>query len=118
MKNRILELEKSLFKQIYMNDIDYLNNIIHDKFMECGKSGKFFYKNDTIQEFLKLDSDRDITIYNYTCEELNNTYLVHYITKSGNDLIYRTSIWIMAGDLKLYFHQASKLNVDIELIEY
>lgn len=112
----ILNLEKSLFKLEYMNDVDYLNNIIDDNFLECGKSGVFFDKKVTVDELSKIDSDRDIKIYNYTCELIDsNVYLVHYITKSNDDLVYRTSIW-KSG--KLYFHQASKLNLEVELIEY
>ena len=112
----ILELEKSLFKKEFMNDINYLNSIIDDNFIECGKSGLFFDKKVTVDELSKLDSDRDIKIYNFTSELIDtNSYLVHYITKSNNDLIYRTSIW---KNGKLYFHQASKLNVKIDLVEY
>lgn len=112
----ILELEKSLFRLEYMNDVNYLDNILDDNFLECGKSGLFFDKKVTIDDLSKLESDRNIKIYNYTCDLIDtNTYLVHYITKSNDDLIYRTSIW-KSG--KLYFHQASKLNCEIELIEY
>lgn len=112
----LLELEKSLFKVEFMNDLNYLDSIIDDDFIECGKIGLFFDKKVTVEELSKLDSDRDIKIYNFTSELIDtNSYLVHYITKSGDDLIYRTSIW---KNGKLYFHQASKLNIEIELIEY
>ena len=40
MKNKILELEKSLFKYEYMTDIAYLNEIIDDQYIEVGKLGK------------------------------------------------------------------------------
>ena len=37
MENIILELEKSLFKYEFMSDIEYLNKIIDDKYVEVGK---------------------------------------------------------------------------------
>ena len=67
MKNKILELEKSLFKYEYMTDIAYLNEIIDDQYIEVGKSGKQFNKEDVIKELSILKEDRKISIYNYTC---------------------------------------------------
>ena len=52
MKNKILELEKSLFKYEYMTDIAYLNEIIDDQYIEVGKSGKQFNKEDVIKEVI------------------------------------------------------------------
>ena len=50
--------------------------------------------------------------------KIDNIYVVHYITKSEADLIYRTSIWKENENIKLYFHQASILKENIELNEY
>ena len=117
--NDILELEKSLFKLEYMSDKNYLNNIIDDNYLEIGKSGIFINKEDVINELTCLDKDRDIDIYNYSCLELsNNVYLVHYVTISNKDYIYRTSIWKKDKQYKIIFHQASILKEDIKLIKY
>lgn len=50
MKNKILELEKSLFKYEFMSNIDYLNEIVDDKYIEIGKSGKMINKENVINE--------------------------------------------------------------------
>ena len=87
-----------------MSNIDYLNSIIDDQYEEIGKSGLLFNKDDVIKELSNLKTDRDIKIYNYTCREIsNNIYLVHYITKSNNTNIYRTSIWKNDESLKIIF---------------
>lgn len=110
MKNEILELEKSFFKYEYIKDKSWLDKTIHNNFKECGKSGFIFNKEETIKSLLSCKEDRKINICNYEFEKINNnTYLVHYITKDI-DVIYRTSIWVMEGNLKILFHQASKLN--------
>lgn len=120
MNNKILELEKSLFKYEFISNIEYLNEIIDDKYLEIGKSGIKFNKKDVIKELSILKEDRKIKIYNYTCEKLEeNIYLIHYITKSNGDNIYRTSIWKKEEDkVKIIFHQASLYKEDIDLMEY
>ena len=73
-----------------MSNRDYLINIIDDSYLEIGKSGKLFNKNDVVEELLSFKQDRDITIYNYEFIELNgNVYMVHYMTKTNNKIIYR-----------------------------
>lgn len=120
MKNKILELEKNFFKKEYMSDIYWMNKTISDGFVECGKSGKFFYKKDTIEELSKLSEDRKIDIYNYEFIELSkDVFIVHYITKSNDDKqVYRTSIWVNNNGLKLTFHQASVLSESVDLIKF
>ena len=102
-----------------MSNINYLNSIIDDDYIELGKSGKVFNKNVVIQELSKLKNDRNIKIYNYTCLELsNNIWMVHYITLSDEKKIYRTSIWKNDNELKIVFHQASEYKEQIRLKEY
>ncbi|MBQ8043975.1 MAG: nuclear transport factor 2 family protein [Clostridia bacterium] len=118
--NEILFLEKSLFKHEYISNGKWLENTIHDKFAECGKSGLLYNKKGIVKFLLSCSQDRDITICNFECEKVDdNTWLVHYITKSNNgELYYRTSIWVKDNNLKLLYHQATKLNVDVELTEF
>lgn len=93
MNKEILDLEKSLFKYQYMSDINYLDKIIDDTYKEMGKSGKIITKKDVISELSNLKEDRNIIIYNYEFNQINNNiYLIHYITKNDEKLIYRTSM--------------------------
>lgn len=120
MNNEILKLEKNLFKYEFMSDIIYLNEIIDDKYIEVGKSGKKFNKKDVINDLSILKEDRKINIYNFTCDKIDEkTYLIHYITKNDNDNIYRTSIWKKEyNKIKIIFHQASLYKENITLVEY
>ncbi len=119
MNNRVLELEKSLFKHEYMSDVTYLDEIIDDNFTEVGKSGKKYNKKDVINNLSITKEDRNITIYNFTCEKLSeDIYLIHYITKSNEDNIYRTSIWRKECErVKIVFHQASLYRENVDLTE-
>ena len=118
MNEKILELEKSLFKLEFMHDKDYLNNILDEDYLEIGKSGRFINKFDAIDELINTQYDRNIDIYNFTCTELNkNIFIVHYITISQKDKIFRTSIWKKDIEYKIIFHQASKLLDEVKLIK-
>ena len=116
----ILNKEKSLFKYKYIKDINYLNELIDNNYKEIGKSGKLFNKDDVIEYLSNLKSNRNITIYNYTCRKIDtNTYLVNYITKSNQDNIFRTSIWKQENNqFKIIFHQASLYLENTKLIDY
>lgn len=120
MNNNILELEKSLFKYEYMSNVDYLNSVIDDNYLEVGKSGYKITKSDVIEELSKLDEDRNIIIYNFSCSEISNDiFLVHYFTKKESDNIFRTSIWKKENnDYKIFFHQATLYKDEINLIEF
>ncbi len=120
MNNIILEKEKSLFKLEYMKNNKYLNEVIDDNYLEIGKSGKFISKAQVIEDLTKQAKNREITIYNYKCNKIdNNTWVIHYITKNNEEKIYRTSIWQENDNLlRIIFHQASKLTEEIKLIEY
>ena len=119
MNEKILNLEKSLFKYEYMSNIEYLDSIIDDTYEEIGKSGSIYNKKDVIQELNNLKEDRNIEIYNFKCNKIsNNIYLVHYITKSNDKNIYRTSIWREEESLKILFHQASEYKENIELEKF
>ena len=120
MDEKILKLEKSLFKYEFMSNKEYLNNIIDNDYKELGKSGRLFNKQDVINELSKLKTDRDIVIYNYKCSKINeNIWIVNYITLSNNVTIYRTSIWKKEKDIvKILFHQASEYKEEVELFEY
>ena len=109
--NKLYELETSLFKNKYLKDIDYLEKIFHNDFMEYGKSGLIYRKKDTIDSLFGLD-DRDIKIIDFSSEKIDeNTYIVHYISiHSGDNKVLRTSIWKDDGlGLQLFFHQGTHM---------
>lgn len=116
IKDTILDLEKKFFKLEYMKNPQWLDQVLHDKFIECGKSGCLFNKRDTMEALLAYEADRCIEIYNYEFDNLDKkTYLIHYLTQAEGELFYRTSIWVMEKNLKLLFHQATRLVQSIEL---
>ncbi len=111
MYQRLLTLEKQFFDWTFISNEKWLNSVLHDDFMEWGKSGALSRKAETIEALLSCEGDRDITIRNFSCEELvENCWMVHYLTGGEGDTYYRTSLWVRAdGALRLRFHQASEV---------
>ena len=106
--DKLYELETSLFKGEYLNNKEYLEKIFHDRFMEYGKSGLVYYKEDTIDSLYGI-GDRNIKVYDFTSEKLDDhTYIVHYVSENEDGfLAYRTSIWVGEDNLQLLFHQGT-----------
>lgn len=114
MVQTLFKLEKAFFKRSYFSDPEWLDAILHADFVECGKSGILYGKEKVMEGLLACTTDRDIVIYNFSCEEIvENCWIVHYITESEGERYYRTSIWSRRERLQLRFHQASKMNCDV-----
>ena len=115
MYETLLALEKDFFRCDKMTDRAWLNATLHDDFREVGKSGLLFGKAEVIESFAAATGDRDIAIFDFEVRQLKpDCWMVHYITKDdAGNAIYRTSVWVREGNLKLIFHQASKLNEKI-----
>lgn len=111
--SKLYDLETSLFKARYLRDVDYLNNIFHNDYIEYGKSGMIYRKKDTIESLLGGD-DRDIKIIDFTYDKLGeDAYIVHYVSIDKRKVkVLRTSIWLRneLDDYQLYFHQGTIMN--------
>lgn len=113
MTNMILEMEKKFFKYDYMSNREWLEQTIHDDFIECGKSGRLFDKNETIRSLLSCKADREIKISQFDCNKIDHqSWIVHYVTYADSEkAFYRTSIWVGEKLQRLYFHQATELDI-------
>ena len=67
----LYELELSLFKGEYLKDYDYLCNIFHNDYMEYGKSGLVYRKDDTIKSLYGKD-DRNIKVIDFTSNKIDD----------------------------------------------
>lgn len=117
MYQKLLNLEKDFFRIACISSKKWLASILHDDFVECGKSGLLSNKEEVIEGLLACNEDRNISIYNFSCERIGeNCWLVHYITESEAELFFRTSIWVGEQQPQMRFHQATKLNCSLELV--
>lgn len=113
-------LETSLFKKEFLNDKKYLEDILHNDFMEVGKNGSLYYKKDTIEALYGSD-DRKIDIKNFSVRMVSlSMFIVNYVSfHEDGSKVYRTSLWMdtLLGR-QLYYHQGTIINEDKERPKY
>ncbi len=111
LEQQILKYENDFFKKEFCDNIQNLNNRIHDEFIEFGKSGQVFDKNSIIIYLNNLDSNRDIEIEDFEIKRLKDDLIIaNYISDEKEEDIeaLRTSIWIKDNSgWKLFFHQGT-----------
>lgn len=116
LEQRILEYENDFFNKEFCDNLQKLNNRIHDEFIEFGKSGQVFDKSSIIKYLNNLYSDRDIEIQDFEIKNLkDDLIIVNYISNEKEEGIkaLRTSIWVKEyTDWKLYFHQGTVTKSD------
>lgn len=110
MKSMILKYEMDFFDAEFCRSRSNLENRLSVDFMEYGKSGRVYRRNDMIE--LLLDSpNRYIKIEDFELTALHEDYfLVHYLSINIDDhsKALRTSIWKREeGLLKMFFHQGT-----------
>lgn len=116
MYQTLLSLEKAFFDVAHISDAAWLDSVLHREFQECGRTGALFDKADTVQALLACGKGREIVIYNFAYQPVRpGCWLVHYITVSDGVQYYRTSLWVQEGGMKLLFHQATPLHMDMRL---
>ena len=108
----LLKLEMSLWIEETRNNIEFLNKILHNDFMEFGKSGKVFYKKDIIDNI----DDNINAIFPFENLKVKNigekTYLITYVAtnkfKNKSIKTNRSSIWIGDSEnIQMIFHQGT-----------
>ena len=108
----LLKLEMSLWIEETRNNKEFLDKVLHEDFMEYGKSGKVFYKKDILEDTNTVINAvfpfENLKVKNIS----DNTYLITYVVtiKENNELIKtnRSSIWIGDSEfIQLIFHQGT-----------
>lgn len=111
LEQQILKYENEFFIKRFCDDIQNLNDRIHDEFIEFGKSGQVFDKDSIVEYLNNLDTDRDIEILSFKIKNIKEDLIIaNYVSyeKEIEIKALRTSIWKKeSSDWKLYFHQGT-----------
>ncbi len=111
------ELETSLHKKEVRNSREQVDPLIAEDFMEFGKSGGTYYKQDTMNGLEEEQVDLEVDIADFNARELapNVTLVTYKATMIDTDKVTkvstnRSSIWINRdGRWQMTFHQGTKL---------
>ena len=109
-KNLIKKLEESLLLAEVRNSKEKLELLLHDDFLEYGKSGRVYTKHLTIEALTKEKNESKIKLFDFELKELSEgAVLALYKTKSLNQITLRSSIWKKHSQYgwQLFFHQGT-----------
>ena len=114
--SQFLELETSLHKKEVRNSRDRVAELIADNFVEFGKSGGVFYKQDTIDGLEGGQVDLEILVSDFEVRELAPTVVLVTYTTSMLDsdnitkvVTRRSSVWVQRDNRwQMTFHQGTK----------
>ena len=108
----LLKLEMSLWINETRGNYEYMNHVLHPDFIEFGRSGKTYIKEDILKD-MEVDIKAVFPFPNLAVKQIEETtYLVTYISvldRSGKkEYSNRSSIWIANEDqFKLIHHQGT-----------
>lgn len=110
LRETLNSLEERLLQPDIRTSADELNLLLADDFLEFGRSGKDYNKQQTIDGLAKAPSLL-ITLMNFEIKPLApNVMLVTYLTVIHCDMAYslRSSIWkFNDGAWQMIFHQGT-----------
>lgn len=106
----IHKLELSLLNQTIRQSKSKLNQLIADEFVEFGKSGKV-YKKQNILDSLPFEKTRRYSVIDFEVKELSQSVILAMYKIIENDAVsLRSSIWKLYGDeWRIIFHQGTKI---------
>lgn len=108
----LLKLEMSLWINETRNSYEYMDSILHPDFLEFGRSGKRYNKEDILKH-INLDINAKFPFKDLNVKSISDTtYLITYqsvLIKEGmEEVSNRSSIWVLTEDnFKLLFHQGT-----------
>ena len=108
----LLKLEMSLWIEETRNNQEYMTKVLHNDFIEYGRSGKRYDKIDILSH-CDLEINAVFPFPNLSVKEINdNTYLITYqsVLLNGDKIekSNRSSIWIeQDGTFQLIHHQGT-----------
>ncbi len=116
LEKQILGHETDFFRKEFCENLQNLDNRIHDEFIEFGKAGMVFSKSSIIEYLSNLESDRDIEIIDFGIRKIKDDLIMaNYISNEKELSIHaiRTSVWVKEDtDWRLYFHQGTVTEAD------
>ncbi len=117
---KALEIELHQFSS--RKNVSLVNSLIHESFMEFGRSGRIYCKSDII-ESLRLEKDdiliwsQDFTLQNMVANMVLLTYKSAHVMECGklHRFSLRSSLWLKVKDKwMINFHQGTETSAFVK----
>ena len=113
---KFYDLETALHKKVVRNSREQVSALIADDFLEFGKSGGTFNKQDTLDGLEQEAVDLQIAVSDLNAKELSKdivlvTYTASMLDEDNSTTVStnRSSVWILRDvNWQMVFHQGTK----------
>ncbi len=114
----VKHLEVELHRPEIRSDAERVNTLLHKSFVECGRSGRIYKRNDILEELSGEDAGNSIWSQDFAAEEISDgvillTYLSAHIN-SDQELsryTFRSSLWQRTPHgWQMRFHQGTPID--------
>lgn len=111
MIEMLLKLEMSLWIKETRGSYEYLNQVLHNDFVEFGKCGKIYQKKDILKD-LDVNIDAIFPFKHLNVKQIGEssfllTYQAEVYENGASIKSNRSSIWVGIDDFQLLFHQGT-----------
>lgn len=111
----VKQLEVELHQPMVRSDAERARTLLHKSFVECGRSGRIFNRNEILEELSEEKSGVSIWSQDFVGEEISDgvillTYLSTHINSNGelSRHTFRSSLWQQTPHgWQVRFHQGT-----------
>jgi len=105
------QLERDLLSSPVRADRERLEHMLHPAFIEIGRSGRRWTRDDMIAELIASPDTSDVEVHDLAAAAIaEDVLLVTYITRRNDSTVHRSSLWVRHQDRwTVRFHQATTI---------
>ena len=111
----VKQLEVELHQPMVRSDAERVSTLLHESFMEIGRSGRFYNRNEILEELSKEESGSPVWSQDFVAKEISGglillTYKSAHINSEGelSSHTFRSSLWQQTPHgWQVRFHQGT-----------
>jgi hypothetical protein len=111
----VKQLEAELHQHMVRSDAERVSKLLHKSFVECGRSGRFYKRNEILEELSKEEPEVTVWAQDFVAEEVSDgiillTYKSAHINTEGelSSHTFRSSLWQQTPHgWQVRFHQGT-----------
>ena len=111
----VKQLEVELHQPMVRSDAERVSTLLHESFVEIGRSGRYYNRNEILEELSKEESGSPVWAQDFAAKEISSglillTYKSAHINTEGelSSCTFRSSLWQRTSHgWQVRFHQGT-----------
>jgi len=118
----VKQLEVELHKPMVRSDAERVSTLLHESFTEIGRSGRFYNRNEILEELSKEEAGSPVWAQDFITKEISGglillTYKSAHINTEGelSRHTFRSSLWQQTPQgWQVRFHQGTPIGAFVQ----